>query len=91
MPLKVLSPKDTGGKAFVDGYRIGGKTGTAQKAQNGRYLENNYIVSFMGFAPADDPQIVVYVAVIIQKGTIQFGSQVSAPIVGNIMKDALQL
>ncbi|WML51914.1 stage V sporulation protein D [Neobacillus sp. PS3-12] len=87
--LESVVAQGSGGKAFIDGYRVGGKTGTAQKAANGRYLENNYVLSFIGFAPADDPQLVVYVAVDNPKGTIQFGSQVSAPIVGNIMKDAL--
>ncbi|WP_342430508.1 stage V sporulation protein D [Neobacillus sp. FSL H8-0543] len=88
--LESVVAKGSGGKAFVDSYRIGGKTGTAQKAQNGRYLENNHIVSFMGFAPADDPQIVVYVAVDNPKGGLIFGSTVSAPIVGNILEDSLR-
>ncbi|MEO2074949.1 MAG: stage V sporulation protein D [Bacillus sp. (in: firmicutes)] len=87
--LESVVAQGTGGKAFVEGYRVGGKTGTAQKAQNGRYLENNFIVSFMGFAPADDPQIVVYVAVDNPKGVTAFGGTVSAPIVGAIMKDSL--
>ena len=88
--LESVVAQGTGGKAFVDGYRVGGKTGTAQKAQNGRYLENNHIVSFIGFAPADDPQIVVYVAVDNPKGTVQFGGTVAAPIVGNIIGDSLR-
>ncbi|CEG26727.1 stage V sporulation protein D [Bacillus sp. B-jedd] len=87
--LESVVAQGTGGKAFIDSYRVGGKTGTAQKAQGGRYLENNHIVSFIGFAPADDPQLVVYVAVDNPKGTVQFGGVVSAPIVGNIMKDSL--
>lgn len=87
--LESVVAQGTGGKAFVDSYRIGGKTGTAQKAQGGRYLENNFIVSFIGFAPADDPQIVVYVAVDNPKGTLAFGGTVTAPIVGSIMKDGL--
>src|SRR5690606_15795375 len=74
----------------IDSYRVGGKTGTAQKAKDGRYLENNHIVSFIGFAPADDPQIVVYTAVDNPKGTIQFGGTVAAPIVGKIMEDSLR-
>ncbi|ALC91081.1 stage V sporulation protein D [Bacillus sp. FJAT-18017] len=88
--LESVVAQGTGGKAFVDSYRVGGKTGTAQKAQGGRYLENNHIVSFIGFAPADNPQLVVYVAVDNPKGTVQFGGVVSAPIVGNIMKDSLR-
>ena len=87
--LESVVAQGTGFRAFVDSYRIGGKTGTAQKAQNGRYLENNFIVSFMGFAPADDPQIVVYVAVDNPKGGLIFGGTISAPIVGSIMKDGL--
>ena len=87
--LESVVAQGTGGRAFVDGYRVGGKTGTAQKAQNGRYLENNHIVSFIGFAPADDPQVVIYVAVDNPKGTVQFGGVVTAPIVGSIMRDSL--
>ncbi|GLB61223.1 stage V sporulation protein D [Cytobacillus sp. NCCP-133] len=88
--LENVVAKGSGKKAFVEGYRVGGKTGTAQKAQNGRYLENNHIVSFIGFAPADDPQLVVYVAVDNPKGTVQFGGVVAAPIVGEIMGDSLR-
>ncbi|MBU8877719.1 stage V sporulation protein D [Bacillus sp. FJAT-29790] len=88
--LESVVAQGTGGKAFIDGYRVGGKTGTAQKAQGGRYLENNHVVSFIGFAPADDPQLVVYVAVDNPKGTVQFGGVVAAPIVGNIMEDSLR-
>ena len=57
--------------------------------KDGKYLENNYIVSFIGFAPADDPEIVVYVAVDNPKGVTQFGGVVATPIVGNILRDAL--
>ncbi len=88
--LESVVAQGTGGNAFVEGYRVGGKTGTAQKAQGGRYLENNHIVSFIGFAPADDPELVVYVAVDNPKGTVQFGGVVAAPIVGNIMEDSLR-
>ena len=54
------------------------------------HLENNHIVSFIGFAPADDPEIVIYVAVDNPKGTVQFGGTVAAPIVGNIIGDSLR-
>ncbi|MED3646124.1 stage V sporulation protein D [Halalkalibacterium halodurans] len=88
--LESVVARGTGQGAFVDGYRVGGKTGTAQKAKDGRYLENNHIVSFIGFAPADDPQIVVYVAIDNPKDTVQFGGVVAAPIVGKIIGDSLQ-
>lgn len=88
--LEHVVAKGTGKGAFVDGYRVGGKTGTAQKAVDGRYLENNHIVSFIGFAPADDPQIVIYVAIDNPKETVQFGGVVAAPIVGKIIGDSLR-
>jgi stage V sporulation protein D (sporulation-specific penicillin-binding protein) len=88
--LESVVARGSGRKAFVDGYRVGGKTGTAQKVgPNGTYLKNNHIVSFIGFAPADDPKIVVYLAVDNPKG-IQFGGVVAAPIVGNIIGDSMR-
>jgi stage V sporulation protein D (sporulation-specific penicillin-binding protein) len=88
--LESVVARGTGRRAFIDGYRVGGKTGTAQKVgPNGTYLQGNYIVSFIGFAPADDPEIVVYVAVDHPQG-IQFGGVVAAPIVRNILDDSLR-
>ena len=90
--LESVVAHGTGRPAYVEGYRVGGKTGTAQKVgPDGRYMENNYIVSFIGFAPADDPEIVVYVAVDNPKNTVQFGGTVAAPIVGNILEDSLRV
>ncbi|MUG45010.1 stage V sporulation protein D [Paenibacillus woosongensis] len=87
--LESVVANGTGGNAFIDGYRVGGKTGTAQKVVNGRYSTSEHIVSFIGFAPADDPKIVVYTAVDNPQG-IQFGGVVAAPIVRNILTDALE-
>lgn len=89
--LESVVAKGTGRNAFVDGYRVGGKTGTAQKAKDGRYLENNHIVSFIGTAPANDPKVVIYTAIDNPKGTVQFGGTVAAPIVGKMMEDILPL
>ena len=89
--LETVVAKGSGKNAYNESYRVGGKTGTAQKVKDGHYIKNNYIVSFIGFAPADDPQIVVYIAVDNPKETVQFGGVVAAPIVGNIMKDSLQV
>lgn len=89
--LETVVAQGSGGKAFVEGYRVGGKTGTAQKVKDGRYVDNNYIVSFIGFAPADDPQIIVYVAVDNPRGTVQFGGTVAAPIVGKIIADSMRV
>ena len=64
---------DGGGKnAYIEGYRIGGKTGTAQKAVNGTYAGNGYILSFIGIAPIDDPQIVLYIAMYNPKNCVQY-------------------
>lgn len=87
--LESVVAKGTGRNAFIDGYRVGGKTGTAQKAVNGRYLPDEHIVSFVGFAPADDPKVVIYVAIDDPQG-IQFGGLVAAPVVRNVMADTLQ-
>ncbi|MFD1038081.1 stage V sporulation protein D [Virgibacillus byunsanensis] len=89
--LESVVAKGTGRPAYVDGYRVGGKTGTAQKVgPDGRYMTNNHVVSFIGFAPADDPEIVVYVAIDNPKDTLQFGGVVTAPIVGTIIGDSLR-
>lgn len=88
--LESVVAKGTGRPAYVDGYRVGGKTGTAQKVgPDGRYMQNNYILSFIGFAPADDPEIVVLLAIDNPKDTVQFGGVVAAPIVGTIIEDSL--
>jgi stage V sporulation protein D (sporulation-specific penicillin-binding protein) len=86
--LESVVAQGTGGNAFLDGYRVGGKTGTAQKVVGGRYSANEHIVSFIGFAPADDPKVVVYVAIDNPQG-IQFGGVVAAPVVRGILADAL--
>ncbi|WP_379967032.1 stage V sporulation protein D [Ectobacillus sp. sgz5001026] len=87
--LENVVAQGSGKGAYLEGYRVGGKTGTAQKVKDGRYMDGNYIVSFIGFAPADDPQIVVYTAIDNPKGTVQFGGVVAAPIVGNMLRDML--
>ncbi|MYL28238.1 stage V sporulation protein D [Halobacillus halophilus] len=89
--LESVVAQGTGRGAYVEGYRVGGKTGTAQKVgPDGKYMENNHIVSFIGFAPADDPELVVYLAIDNPKNTVQFGGVVAAPIVGSIMGDSLR-
>ena len=89
MALETVVAYGTGRNAYIEGYRIGGKTGTAQKVKNGVYLTGNYIVSFIGFLPADKPEAVVYVAIDNPKGVTQFGGTVSAPIAKNIMYDII--
>ena len=88
--LETVVAYGTGRNAYIEGYRVGGKTGTAQKVQNGIYLTGNYIVSFIGFIPADNPQAVVYVAIDNPKGITQYGGTVSAPIARSIMIDVIE-
>ena len=81
---------DGGGRnAYIDGYRIGGKTGTAQKAVNGSYVGSGYILAFVGVAPIDDPQIVLYVAMDNPKNCIQYGGTTVAPIARKMFVDIL--
>ncbi|KIL41745.1 stage V sporulation protein D [Gordoniibacillus kamchatkensis] len=87
--LESVVAQGTGKNAFIDGYRVGGKTGTAQKVIGGRYSPTEHIVSFIGFAPADNPRIVVYAAVDNPQG-LQFGGLIAAPLVKNIMAESLR-
>lgn len=79
-----------GGKnAYIEGYRIGGKTGTAQKAVNGTYSGNGYILSFIGVAPIDNPKIVLYIAMDNPKNCVQYGGTTVAPIARKMFSDIL--
>ena len=89
--LESVVANGTGRNAYIENYRVGGKTGTAQKVKDGRYMVGNYIVSFIGFAPADDPQIVVYVAIDNPKGVTQYGGTVAAPVAKSIINDAINI
>ena len=79
----------SGRNAYIEGYRVGGKTGTAQKVNNGVYMVGNYITSFIGFLPADNPEIVLYVAIDNPKGISAYGGTVAAPIARTILNDAV--
>ena len=89
--LESVVANGSGRNAYIENYRIGGKTGTAQKVNNGTYMVGNYIVSFMGFMPADDPQIVLYVAVDNPKGVVQYGGTVAAPIAKAIFETYIEI
>ncbi|MFS0574349.1 penicillin-binding transpeptidase domain-containing protein [Sporosarcina sp. 179-K 3D1 HS] len=89
--LESVVANGSGRNAFTDGLRVGGKTGTAQKVQDGRYKDGDYIVSFIGFAPADDPELLVYTAVDSPKNSVQFGGVIAAPIVGRIIEEIAPL
>lgn len=89
--LESVVASGSGKNAYIENYRVGGKTGTAQKVVDGTYLDGNYILSFMGFMPADDPEIVVYVAIDNPKGVTQYGGVVSAPIARSVLLSAIDI
>jgi stage V sporulation protein D (sporulation-specific penicillin-binding protein) len=89
--LENVVSNGTGRNAYIENYRVGGKTGTAQKVSNGHYITGNYIVSFMGFMPADNPSIVLYVAVDNPKGVTQYGGTVAAPIAKSIFESYISI
>ena len=82
--LENVVKEGSGKKASVTGYRIGGKTGTAQKYENGHIATGKYVSSFVGFAPADDPEYVILMTVDEPSSGAYYGSIVAAPYVGNI-------
>ena len=87
--LESVVANGSGRNAYIENYRVGGKTGTAQKVQDGHYMDGNYILSFIGFMPADDPEIVVYVAIDHPVGVVQYGGTVAAPIAKSILEAAI--
>lgn len=89
--LESVVAKGSGHNAYIENYRIGGKTGTAQTVENGVYSDSKYILSFIGFMPADDPEIVVYVAIQNAKNVVQYGGTVAAPIARNIFLSAIDI
>jgi len=84
----VLEAGGTASAVSVPGYTLAGKTGTAQVAENGTYSETKYVASFIGFAPAQDPQLLVGVVVDQPQGEI-YGGSVAAPAFGQIAEYAL--
>ena len=85
----VLGPFGTAPEVQVPGYVLAGKTGTAQKVVDGTYSESQYIPSFVGFAPAADPKLLVSVVVDEPKGGDYYGGTVAAPVFGQIASFAL--
>lgn len=81
----------TGGKAKVKGYRVAGKTGTAEKLMNGKYEKNKNIGSFVGLIPATNPRIIM--AIMIDEPTVgsHFGGVVAAPVFSNVMTEVMKI
>jgi stage V sporulation protein D (sporulation-specific penicillin-binding protein) len=90
--LENVVSEGSGSRAYVAGYRVGGKTGTAQKyAEDGSVKQNVHLSSFIGFAPANDPEIAVFF--IIDEATetySDYGSIIAAPYVGQIIEESMK-
>ena len=86
----VVLPGGTAPKAQVAGYRVGGKTGTAHKLEDGAYA-NKYVSSFVGFAPVSNPRLVVAVMIDEPSGGQYYGGSVAAPVFSSVMGTALRL
>ncbi|MBV0932690.1 peptidoglycan D,D-transpeptidase FtsI family protein [Marinobacterium weihaiense] len=87
----VIGPRGTGRRAAVEGYRVGGKTGTVHKASGGGYAEDKYVSVFTGVAPISNPRLVIAVMVDNPKGQEYYGGLVAAPIFSRIAAGALRL
>jgi cell division protein FtsI (penicillin-binding protein 3) len=86
---RVCEEGGTGIKAGVDGFRVAGKTGTAQKVIGGHYSETDYMASFVGFLPAEKPEIGMIV-VFDEPQPLHTGGAVSAPVFGEIAEQAVR-
>ncbi|MFD4693415.1 peptidoglycan D,D-transpeptidase FtsI family protein [Streptomyces sp. NPDC058463] len=80
----------TGTRAHIPGYRVAGKTGTANRVDPVRGIYKGYTASFAGFAPADDPQVTVYCAIQNPTKGSYFGGQICGPIYKKVMEFALK-
>ncbi|WP_397334263.1 penicillin-binding transpeptidase domain-containing protein [Paenibacillus glycanilyticus] len=80
----------TGRNAYIEGYRVAGKTGTAQKVINGKYSTDKFVVSFIGYAPVENPKIVLYIVVDEPNDSLAGGGAVAAPAFKDIVYKSLK-
>lgn len=78
-------------KGQVPGYRVAGKTGTAYKLVNGRYQENLYLASFVGYGPVSNPRYILAITIDEPSAGKHYGAEVSAPVFSNVMSQALRM
>ena len=86
----VVGPEGTASKAQVPGYRVGGKTGTAEKIVNGRYSRTDNIGYFVGIAPMSKPRFIIAVMVDNPRGALRTGGSVAAPTAADLAANALR-
>ncbi len=88
--LEGVVTEGSGKKAYIDGYRVGGKTGTAQKYEDGHVAQGKYVSSFCGFFPANKPEYLALIIVDEPQGTY-YGSAVAAPVAKEIFEDIIKI
>ena len=81
----------TAPRAQIIGYRVAGKTGTAHKQENGGYAAHKYVASFVGFAPASNPRLVIAVMIDEPSNGQYYGGAVAAPVFARVMEGALRI
>jgi cell division protein FtsI (penicillin-binding protein 3) len=86
-----VQPGGTAPRARISGWRVAGKTGTAHKQENGAYAADKYIASFVGFAPASEPRLIIAVMIDEPAGSQHYGGSVAAPVFSQVMQGALRL
>lgn len=82
--------RGTGRNAYIEGYRVAGKTGTAQKVVNNEYSTDKYVISFIGYAPVEDPQLIVFVIIDEPNDKNAGGGSVAAPVFREILLKSLR-
>lgn len=87
--LEAVVADGTGRGAQIPGYRLAGKTGTAQKIVDGRYVSDKHVSSFVGFGPVDNPQLAILVVVDEPQGAY-YGGVIAAPVFKRLMEDGLR-
>ncbi len=87
----VVQPGGTAPKAQVAGYRVAGKTGTAHKLGPGGYIDDKYVSSFVGMAPASNPRLIIAVMVDEPSNGVYYGGSVAAPVFSAVMSGALRM
>jgi stage V sporulation protein D (sporulation-specific penicillin-binding protein) len=87
--LEKTVTEGTGTKTYIPGYRVGGKTGTAEKIIDGKYVPGKYISSFGGIAPVDNPRIAVLV-IVDEPTDIYYGGTVAGPYAKMVIENTLE-
>ena len=91
MMVAVTEPGGTGTAGAVDGFDVGAKTGTARKLINGRYVDNKHVATFVGFAPAQNPRVIVAVTVDEPTSNGYYGGTVAGPVFKQVMSGSLNI